>query len=96
MVTLALLSESLSQTQFYKDLTRKTAFFKGWSWVKFNNLGLVLGTNLYIYTSVAKGLKLKVWKFLGLILTFVEGTKVKLVGGIFGPPIGLRVKRVKT
>ena len=28
--------------QFYKDLTRKTAFFEGWSWFKFINLGLAL------------------------------------------------------
>ena len=55
-------------------MTRKTAFFEGWSWFKFNNLGLALGTNLKFYTSVAKGLKLKVRKFWGLIPTFVEVT----------------------
>ena len=48
-----------------------------------NNLGLVLGTNVKFYISVAKGLKLKVKKFLGLILTFVEVTGEKLVGGLF-------------
>ena len=32
-------------------------------------------------TNVAKGLKLKVIKFLGLILTFPEVTGEKLVGG---------------
>ena len=32
-------------------------------------------------TNVAKGLKLKVIKFLGLILTFAEVTGEKLVGG---------------
>ena len=31
-------------------------FFKGWSWLQFNNLGLVLGVALTFYTSVAKGL----------------------------------------
>ena len=51
-----------------------------------NNLGLVLGTNVKFYISVAKGLKLKVKKFLGLILTFVEVTGEKLVGGLFAPP----------
>ena len=61
-------------------MTRKIAFFEGWSWFKFNNLGLALGTNLKFYTNVAKGLKLKVEKFLGLILTFVEVTGEKLVG----------------
>ena len=61
-------------------MTRKTAFFDRWSWFKFNNLGLALGTNFKFYTSVAKGLKLKVRKFLGLIPTFVEITEEKLVG----------------
>ena len=45
---------------------------------KFNNLGLALGINLKFYTSLPKGLKLKVRKFLGLILTFVEVTGEKL------------------
>ena len=75
------------------DLTRKTAFFDGWSWFKFNNLGLALGTNLKFYTSVAKGLKLKVRKFWGPNPTFVEVTGEKLVGGSFlDPPILNRVK----
>ena len=69
-------------------MTRKTTFFDGWSWFKFNNLGLALGTNLKFYTSVAKGLKLIVRKFWGLIPTFVEVTEGKLVGrgGLFAPP----------
>ena len=58
-----------------------------WSWFKFNNLGLALGTNLKFYTSLSKELKLKVKKFLGLILTFVEVTGEKLVGGLFAPPL---------
>ena len=49
-------------TSIYKDLTRKTAFFGGWSWLKFNDLGLAPGTNLKFYASLSKGLK--------LILTF--------------------------
>ena len=74
-------------TSIFKDLTRKTAFFEGWSWFKFNDLGLALGTNLTLdtryklYTSVAKGLKSKVRKFWRLILKFVEVTRKKLVGG---------------
>ena len=36
---------------------------------------------LKLYTNVAKGLKLKVRKFLGLIPTFVEVTGEKLVRG---------------
>ena len=47
--------EKLSQPQFYKDLTRKTAFYEGWSWFKFNNLGLAPGKNMKFYTSVQKG-----------------------------------------
>ena len=62
-------------------MIRKTAFFEGRSCFKFNNLGLALGKNLQFNTSVAKGSKLKVRKFLGLIPTFVEVTGEKLVGG---------------
>ena len=69
-------------------MTRKNvSFFEWWSWFKFNNLGLALGTNLKFYTSLSKGLKLKVRKFWGLIPTFVEVTGKKLVGGLIGPPI---------
>ena len=67
-------------------MTRKTAFFEGWSRFKFNDLGVALGTNLTFYTSVAKRLKLKVRKFWGLILTFAEVTEEKLVEGAFCPP----------
>ena len=63
--------------QFYKDLTRKTAFLRGD--LGFNNLGLALGTNLKFYDSVAKGLKLKGRKVWRLITTFVEVTGEKLV-----------------
>ena len=44
-------------------MTRKATFFDGLSWFKFNNLGLTLGMTLKFYTSLAKGLKLKVRKF---------------------------------
>ena len=60
-------------------MTRKATFFEGWSWLKFNNLELALGMVLKFYTKVEKGLKLKVRKFLGLTLTFVEVTGEKLV-----------------
>ena len=47
---------------------------------------------LKYYTSVAKGLKLKVRKFWGRNPTFVEVTEKKLVGwGLFAPPIQNRV-----
>ena len=48
-------------------------------------MGLALGTNLIFYISVAKGLKVKVRKFWGIIPTFVEITGEKLVGGPFCP-----------
>ena len=78
-------------------MTRKTAFFDGWSWFKFNNLELARGTNLIFYTSVAKGLKLKVRKLWSLTPTFVEVTGEKLVEGLFGTaPILNRVNLRKT
>ena len=78
LVTLTFLSEKLSQSQFHKDLTRKTAFFEGWSWFKISNLGLAVGMNSKFSTSVAKGLQLKFRKFYGLVPTFVEVTGEKL------------------
>ena len=92
LVTLAFIWEKLSQPQLYKDMTRKTASFEGWSWFKFNNLGLARGTNLEFYTNLSKGLKLKVRKFWGLILTFVEVTGEKLAGG--SPPPTAILNRV--
>ena len=74
-------------------MTWKTAFLEGWSWFKFNDLGLALSTNLKFYASVAKRLKLKVRKFWELILTFAEVTEEKLVGGGFLPPSLNRVKK---
>ena len=72
-------------------MTRKIAFFEGWSWFKFNNLGLTLGSNLKFCTSMAKGLKLKVRNIGGPNPRFVEVTGEKLVGGAF-PPILNSVK----
>ena len=82
-------------TSNLKDLIRKiTRLF----WFTFNDLGLVLGKKLTYYTSVAKGLKLNVTRFLGLTLAFLEVTEKKLVGvrvGVGNHPhptwIGLRV-----
>ena len=68
-------------------MTRKTTFFEGWSWFKFNNLGLALGKNLKFYTSLPEELKLKVRKFWVLILTFVEVTGEKLVAMPLWPPL---------
>ena len=69
-------------------------FYKGWSWFKFNKLGLALGTNFKFYTSVAKVLKLKVRMVLRLNSTFVEVTGEKLVGGPSLLPILNRVNEL--
>ena len=95
LVTLVFLWETLSLPQFYKDLTRKTAFFEVWYWFKFNNFGLALGIAFKFYTSVERGLKLKVRKFCGLIPKFVEITGEKLVERPFCSPL-LILNRVKT
>ena len=58
-------NSSISMTEVI--ITWKTAIFEGWSWFKFNNLGLALGMNLKFYTSVEKGLKLKVRKLWGIV-----------------------------
>ena len=63
LVILEFLSEKLSLPQFYKNLTTKTTYFEQWYCFKFNDLGLALGTDLQVYTSVAKMLKQKVIKF---------------------------------
>ena len=75
-------------------MTKKTTFFVGWSWFKFNNSGLTVAMVLTFCANVAEG---------GLIPTFVEvtgGGGGKLVGGLFfhpphpnpPPPILNRVK----
>ena len=70
-------------------MTRKTAFFEEWSWFKFDNLRLEIGTNVKLYTNVVvKELKLIVIKFWVLIPTFLDFTGEKLVrwGGPFCHP----------
>ena len=66
-------------------MTRKNNFSEGWSWLNFNNLGLVRGMALQFYASVKKGLKIKVKMFWELIPILVEVTGEKLVGGLFAP-----------
>ena len=79
LLNLGFLFKKLAKPQFYKNLTGKTAFFEGSSWLKFNNLGVALGMALKFYTSVTKELKLKVRKFCELVPKFVEVTGEKLV-----------------
>ena len=71
----------MRELQFCKDLTRKTDFFEGWSWIKFNHLRLVLERVLKFYDNVVKVLELKVRTFWGLIPTFGEVAEEKLIGG---------------
>ena len=78
-------------SNYILDVVKLYSLFEEWSWFKFHNLGLALGTNLKFYTSLSNGLQLKVRKFWGLILMFVEVTREKLVGGVW-PPILNRVK----
>ena len=56
--TLAFLWQKLSWPQFYKDFTRKTNFFDGFSRFEFNNLELALDLALKCDTSLIKRLKL--------------------------------------
>ena len=41
-------------TSIFWGFDQKKHFFEGWSWFKFNYLGLALGMTLKLYTSVAK------------------------------------------
>ena len=78
-------------------MARKTAFFEGWSWFKFNNLGLALSISLKFYSSVAKKLILKFRKFWELVPTFLEVTGGKPIvggGGFLAPPILNRVNQL--
>ena len=73
-------SKHFYERSYHKLNFRRTEtndFFEKWSCFKFNNLELALGMALKLYTS-AKGLKLKLRKFWGLILTFVEVTGEEL------------------
>ena len=68
-------------------LPEKLIYLRGTLGSEFNNLGLALNMPLIFYTIVAKGLKLKVRTFGGLIPTFVKLTEKKLVGvGPFWTP----------
>ena len=50
-------------TSILQRFDLKNQFFEVCYWFKFNNLELALGMALKFYTSVAKGLKLKVREF---------------------------------
>ena len=69
----------------YHKFDQKNYFFEGWSWFKFDNLGLVL--SMKFYGNVSKGFELEVGKFWGGFSTFGEVIGEKLVEGIFASPI---------
>ena len=71
-------------TEIYTDLTRKTDYFEGWSWFKFNNLRVVLVMTLKFYSCVEKRLKLKVKS--------VEGNQQRTFLHFSPPPILNRVE----
>ena len=61
---------------------------------KSNNLGLALGRALKFYSCVAKGLKLKHRKFLGLIPTFVKLQVENWQVNLFAPPALPHLNRI--
>ena len=73
-------------TSILYQFDQKSHFFEWWSWFKFKNLRLALDMTSKFFTNVIKELKLKVRKFCGLSLTFVEVTGKKLVRGPFRDP----------
>ena len=42
-----------SYRKLFSGFDQKNTFFEGWSWFKFNNLGLALGIALEFYTGLA-------------------------------------------
>ena len=91
LVTAAILWEKLSQPQFYKNFTKKSAFFEGWCWFKFNNLGLHY-VQTWNFTPVWKRVKTKSQKVFGA--SSYRGKTGRVGGGVelFGPPFLNRVK----
>ena len=95
--TVAFLRQNLSQPQFYKDFTRKIAFFEGWSWFKFINLGLALGINLKLLRQCGKSIKSKSQKVFGANSYVCWSYRERVVGGVFLPrPLPPIPNRFKT
>ena len=74
-------------TSILQGFDQKNHFFEGWSSFKFNNFGVALGMTLKFYTSVEKGLKLKIRKIWGLISTVVEVIGEKTGREAFSPRV---------
>ena len=82
LVTLAFPWEMFPWEKFqFLGIWPEKHFFKGWSWFKLNNLQLLPEMALIFYSSVIKGLKLKVKKFYSIIPVFGEVTHRNLEGG---------------
>ena len=71
---------------FIRIGAEKNNILEGCSSFKFNDLELALGMALRFDTSLAKALILKVRNFGGLIPTFVEATREKLIVGVLLAP----------
>ena len=72
MITSILFGLGKKKTIRKTDFVRKN--FWGWSWFKFNKLGLAVGKALKFYGSMVNGLKLKARNLLELITKFGEVT----------------------
>ena len=73
---------------------QKTHFFEGWSWFKFNSLGLALSMGLIFYTRVVEGLKLRSKKVLVANSYICRSHRGKTGRGPFAPihsRIGLKL-----
>ena len=81
---------------FIRIGAEKSNILEGYSAFKFNNLELALGMALTFDTSLAKALILKVRNFGGLISTFVEATREKLIVGVLLAPSLSILTRVNT
>ena len=78
----SIISMSYYKLKFIK-IRSKNNFCEGWSRFNFDNLELWIDMALKFYTTVRKGLKLKVRKFFGLIPTIVGNTVEKMAGDGF-------------
>ena len=96
LVTRAFLWEKLTSSQFYKDLTRKTIDFEGWSWFKFNNFGRALLLWPWNLDQCGIRIKLKSQKVLEANSNVCRSYMEKLVGGeVFVQKIFNRVKWIE-
>ena len=87
--------ERLSQPQFIKDWTRKTAFFESCLWFNLNNLGLALG-EIQILHQRGKRVKIKCQKVLEANFYVCRSYRRKTGRRVFLAPILNKVKKPKS